>query len=105
MHTALAVGNKIIHLLQILPERGVHRRSAGKLHVSKIDSLFFQTLAVWAEGICQSGTAKLAGASRRAIGRFHQSKTPAATNRPPTVAVAKARLRNRSWKPCHQEER
>src|SRR2546421_9719473 len=42
MHTALAVGNKIIHLLQVLPERGVHRRSAGKLHVSKIDFLLIQ---------------------------------------------------------------
>src|SRR5256885_463149 len=48
-HTALAVSNKIIHLLQVLPERGVHRRGAGKLHVGEIDFLLVQDLG----GFCE----------------------------------------------------
>src|SRR5882762_2779690 len=48
--TALADSNKIINLLEVLPERVVHRRSAGKLHVIDINFLFIQNFRSFCEG-------------------------------------------------------
>src|SRR6266849_6166023 len=52
---ALAVRNKIIDLLEVLPERVVHGRGAGKLHVSKIDFLFIQNFGGMCERNLRSG--------------------------------------------------
>src|SRR3989442_722433 len=57
---ALAVSNKFIHLLQVLPERAVHRRGvhrggAGKLHVSKIYFLIIQNFGSLRKGNLRGG--------------------------------------------------
>src|SRR5712692_1384820 len=53
---ALAVSNEFIHLLQVLPERAVHGRSADKLHVSKIDFLIIQNFGSLREGNLRNGS-------------------------------------------------
>src|SRR6266849_1743605 len=50
LHTPFADGNKIIHLLQVLPERVVHRGSAGKLYVFEIDFLLIQNFGGLGKG-------------------------------------------------------
>src|SRR6266446_4936457 len=52
---ALAVSNKFIHLLQVLLKRTIHRRSTGKVHISKIDFLIIQNLGSLREGNLRGG--------------------------------------------------
>src|SRR5260370_27827245 len=55
---ALAVSNKFIHLLQVLLKRTIHRRSSGKVHVSKIDFLMIQNLGSLREGNLRGGSSR-----------------------------------------------
>src|SRR2546423_15698933 len=97
MHTALAVGNKIIHLLQVLPERGVHRRSAGKLHVSKIDFLLIQDFGSLREGNLPGGTRNTPGSFSKGIRRQPQFEDSGSHDRSEERRVGKE-CRSR-WSP------